>query len=64
MRDEKRMGEDMKAVKVNKKLWTEACVEDLAAATPLCTRPLLEGCGGCGCCGGCCCLALCVSLIC
>ena len=53
----------MKAVKVNKKLWTDASVEDLEAATPLCNNPLLEGCGGCGC-GGCCCLYLCVVLIC
>ena len=65
MREEKRMGEDMKAVKVNKKLWTDASVEDLEAVTPLCYNPLLEGCGGCGCCaGGCCCLYLCVILIC
>ena len=55
------MGEGMKAVKVNKKLWTDASVEDLEAVLPLCTRPLLEGCGGCG---GCCCLYLCVVLIC
>lgn len=59
------MGESMKAVKLNKKLWTGAVFEELDAVTPACVRPLLLGCGGCGCCsGGCCCPFLCVVLIC
>ena len=56
----------MKAVKLNKKLWTDAVLDELDAVTPACARPLLEGCGsGCGCCGGgCCCAYQCRVLIC
>ena len=55
----------MKAVKVNKKLWTDATVEDIDDAAPACAVAMICGCGCGGCCGGgCCCLYLCVVLIC
>jgi len=52
----------MKAVKINKKLWTDVAVEDIDGTIPSCNI-MLQGCGGCGC-GGCCCMYLCVVLIC
>ena len=42
------MGESMKAVRMNKNLWTDVVVEDFEAATPLCTRSLTGGRTGCG----------------
>ena len=58
------MGESMKAVKVNKKLWTDATVEDIGEVVPACQIAMICGCG-CGCCGGgCCCPYLCVVLMC
>ena len=54
----------MKALRVNKKLWTGAAIEEFNEA-PACVKPIVVPygvCGGCGC--GCCCPFLCVVLIC
>ena len=56
------MGDNMKAVKLNKKLWAETVLEEIDASILACTRPLLQSCGI-GCSGGCCCTHLCVILI-
>jgi len=53
------MGDNMKAVKLNKKLWAETVLEEIDASILACTRPLLQSCGI-GCSGGCCCTHLCV----
>ena len=64
MYEEKRMGESMKAVKVNKKLWTTVSVEDIGEIAPASEIAKIIGCGcGCGC-GGCCCPYLCYVLMC
>ena len=57
----------MKALRVNKKLWTEIAVEDFTELSACDINPIVVpygvcGCGGC--CSGCCCLFLCVVLIC
>ncbi len=54
--------EDMKAVKINKKLWADVAIEDIDGTIPSCNI-MLQGCGGCGC-GGCYCITLYAVLIC
>ncbi len=55
----------MKVVKLNKKLWTDAIMEEINANPLECEVALIMGCGcGCGGCGGCCCPGLCCFLIC
>lgn len=55
----------MKAVKLNKKLWTDVAINDLNVGTGDAGPAMICGCGcGCGCCVGCCCLNLCSILIC
>ena len=55
----------MKAMKLNKKLWTDVVIADMDATTGDADPAYICGCGcGCGCCVGCCCLTLCSILIC
>jgi hypothetical protein len=50
----------MKALRVNKKLWTDILIEDISESPSIC-NPIITPYGVCG---GCCCPFLCRVLIC
>ncbi len=54
----------MKAVMLNKKLWTDISVQEIESKSFAGPDYHVYSCGGCGCGCGCCCPYLCAVLIC